>query len=78
MGKSLFQLVAEGVGHTIATRNGLFGRRASLKLQAQRIVSPSMATQLSLVTQKSPTPLQLAASELARSTYLDLRELNPA
>ena len=40
--ESLFQLVADGVGHTIATRIALFGRRSRLNLVAQRITAPEL------------------------------------
>src|SRR5690606_2015344 len=40
--ESLFQLVADGEGHTIATRNALFGRRRALTLVSQRITTPNL------------------------------------
>lgn len=72
--ESLFQLVADGVGHTIATRIALFGRRSLLNLAAQRITAPELYTHLALVTPvlRVLTPLQQAATDLARTTYLDL------
>lgn len=72
--ESLFQLVADGVGHTIATRIALFGRRSRLNLVAQRIAVPELYTHLALVTPvlRVLTPLQQAATDLARTTYLDL------
>lgn len=71
--QTIFQLVAEGVGYTIATRFPLIGRDAS-GLVAQRITTPQLLTHLVLVTpsQRVLTPLQRAATDLACTTYLDL------
>ena len=72
--QTIFELVAEGVGYTIATRFPLIGRPNSNELVAQRIKAPELSTQLVLVTpsQRILTPLQRAATELAYTTDLDL------
>ena len=72
--QTIFELVAEGVGYTIATRFPLIGRPNSNELVAQRIKAPELSTQLVLVTpsQRILTPLQRAATDLAYTTYLDL------
>lgn len=72
--QTVFQLAAEGVAHTIATRFPLIGRHPSKGLIAQRITEPELVTHLALVTpsQRVLTPLQRAATELARTTYLEL------
>ena len=72
--QTIFELVAEGVGYTIATRFPLIGRPNSNELVAQRIKAPELSTQLVLVTpsQRILTPLQRAATDLAYTNYLDL------
>lgn len=72
--ESLFDVVANGFGHTVATKFPLLSPAAPPNLVAQRLVSPSLATELCLVTPttRKMTPLQLAASELARRAFLDV------
>jgi LysR family nitrogen assimilation transcriptional regulator len=71
---SVFQLTTDGVGHTISTRLPLLGLRGTPKLVVQQIINPQLFTHLALVTppQAGLTPLQRAAADLARATYLDL------
>ncbi|MES2508505.1 MAG: LysR substrate-binding domain-containing protein [Pseudomonadota bacterium] len=72
--QTIFQLAAEGAGHTIATRFPLTGQPAKAGLFAQRITAPELLTHLVLVTpsQRVLTPLQRAATDLASATYLEL------
>lgn len=72
--QTVFQLVAQGVGYTIATRFPLIDQPPSPRLVAQRITAPELLTHLVLVTpsQRILTPLQRAATDLACTTYLDL------
>lgn len=72
--QSIFQLVADGVGHTISTRFPLMGKPFSPALVAQRITAPSIRTSLGIVmpSMRVLTPLQRAAIDLASATYLDL------
>lgn len=72
--ESLFEVVAGGVGHTVSTKYPLLSPATPRNLMAQRIVSPSLSTEICLVTPttRTMTPLQLAAAELARDTFDDL------
>lgn len=71
--ESLFDVVAQGFGHTVATKFPLLSPSTPTGLVAQRLISPSLATELCLVTPttRQMTPLQRAASELARQAFLD-------
>ncbi|MDB5963751.1 MAG: LysR family transcriptional regulator, partial [Polaromonas sp.] len=72
--ESLFQLVSDGVAHTVATGIAAQTIVSRRKLVFQRIVSPKLSSELSLVTpaQRNLTPLQSAAASLAVETFNDL------
>jgi LysR family nitrogen assimilation transcriptional regulator len=68
---ALFELVAEGVGHTVATETAIAGLNQRSGLSVQRIISPDIQIELALVTpfQRSLTPLQRKAAELAKELF---------
>jgi len=73
--ESVFQLVQDGVAYTISSQLSALSVRPATKLAVQRIVSPGLTSDLSLVTplQRTLTPLQARAAELARETFLALK-----
>jgi LysR family nitrogen assimilation transcriptional regulator len=68
---ALFELVATGFAHTVSTQLTLRANLGSQKLVCQKIVDPSIGTNLFLVTPlaRNQTPLQLAAAEIAQTTF---------
>jgi LysR family nitrogen assimilation transcriptional regulator len=68
---ALFELVATGFAHTVSTQLTIRANLGSQKLVCQRIVEPSIGTNLYLVTPltRNQTPLQLAAAEIAQTTF---------
>jgi len=68
---SLFQLVNDGFAHTVSTRIAIFSGLVGPDLIKQRIVNPSITTDLFLVSPlpQNMTPLQVQALALARSIY---------
>jgi len=66
--ESVFQLVHDGVGHTIAKQLAALDLKSARRLAIQHIVAPALTSELSLVTplQRSLTALQARAAELAR------------
>lgn len=72
--ESVFRLIQDGVGHTISTQIATQDLKLGKKLFVQRITSPSLTSELALVTplQRSLTPLQARAAQLAKETFLAL------
>lgn len=72
--ESLFDVVAAGFGHTVATKFPLLSPSAPTNLVARSLVAPSLSTELCLVTPttRKMTPLQSAAAELARKTFFEV------
>lgn len=68
---AVFELVAHGLGHTIATEMATLALRGRKEISVQRVISPNITSELSLVTpaQRTLTPLQLRAAELAKATF---------
>lgn len=73
---SIFELVGEGVAHTISTRFPMLHSTRYSDLAIQQIVDPELFTHLALLTplQRTLTPLQQAAATLARNTYMELTQ----
>ena len=68
---AVFELVALGLGHTVATEMATLGLRDKAGISVQRISSPDITSELALVmpAQRSLTPLQQRATELAKSVF---------
>jgi LysR family nitrogen assimilation transcriptional regulator len=68
---AIFELSAEGFGHTVATHLAVTGINHRLGLSVQRIVSPEIEIKLALATpvERNLTPLQLRAAELAKELF---------
>ncbi|MES2529774.1 MAG: LysR family transcriptional regulator [Pseudomonadota bacterium] len=68
---AIFELVAEGVGHTVATSSAVTGINHRTDLIVQRIVAPEIQIELALVTpaDRSLTPLQRRAADLAKALF---------
>jgi LysR family nitrogen assimilation transcriptional regulator len=68
---AIFELSAEGMGHTVATHLAVTGINHRMGLSVQRIVSPEIEIKLALATpiERNLTPLQLRAAELAKELF---------
>lgn len=68
---AIFELAAEGLGHTVATGLAVTGINHRMGLSVQRIVSPGIQIQLALATspEQNRTPLQSRAAELAKALF---------
>lgn len=74
---AMYALVCDGIGHTISTQIATLAVPKGMGLAVQKIVSPALTSEVSLVTstQRVMTPLQEHAAELARTTFRDVFKL---
>lgn len=74
---ALFTLVSDGFGYTISTQLATLALPNHSRLSVQKIITPALTSEVSLVTstQRTMTPLQEQAVELARTTFRDLFKL---
>jgi LysR family nitrogen assimilation transcriptional regulator len=76
----LLELVAQGAGYTIATPVAIRGLRESDGLFVQELTNPTVSSNLYLLTplQRTLTPLQDRAAQIAREAFAALTGATPA
>jgi LysR family nitrogen assimilation transcriptional regulator len=75
---AMYALVSDGIGHTISTQIATLSLPKGKALSVQKIISPALSSEVSLVTSshRVMTPLQQHAAELAKLTFRDVFKLD--